>query len=155
MTTRLGRWILRPSKWGERILSAFKYLLGALTIFGGIKLILSNPSVVPGALGSLYGSEWGVVCFGVLAVLAGLTLILGKAFKNRHMTGLGLFFMFLIYLFSFVLNSIAFGAPHIENLVFTVICGSLYLRWRFKTAYYDPDHFIDDAQQGPRTFEHH
>lgn len=148
-------WGLGPSKWGERILGAFKYILAVGMMVSGV-LTPFNGAVDPG--GSwIYSSVVALTIYGIIFFLAGLWLFVGKIRKSRHQTGQGLMAIFCCFIFAISMNASVVGWEALagSNMVVCVIVGLLYLRWRFKTAYMNPDHFIDDAQQGPRTFEHH
>lgn len=142
--------------WRERLIGAFKYLMGVSMMVSGVQTAFFLEPVQASALGWLYESRLAMVCFGVLFFVCGATLFLGKILRKRKWVGRGLMSIFCCYTFATVLQFIVYaGDPSqwVINAVLAVVMGLLYLRWRFKTAYINPDHFIDDAQ-GLRTFEH-
>lgn len=151
--TTISQWILKPSKWGERILGAFKYLVAVYMMVAGV-ITPFIAAVDTRHFGWVYSSKWSLICLGLIIFLSGLWLFLGKIRKRRKQTGQGLMAVFCCFLFAGMLNSVAFGALDSGNFIAALVMGLLYLRWRFKTAYINPDHFLDDAQ-GLRTFEHH
>ena len=123
----------------ERALSVFKYLLGiyfmiagALTPFAGMET--ENYSF-------LFTNVWILTAFGIVIFLSGLTLVIGKWRRSREITGSGLMAVFCCFIFFGVLNSLGLGAFDPGNFIGAAVAGLLYLRWRFKTAYVDPDHF--------------
>lgn len=131
----------------ERMLGAFKYLLGGLTILAGFTTATGPITPLDGALGWLYSSRPPLVLLGIVAALSGGYLILAKLKKSRRHTGRALMTCYLLYTFATLLQMLAAGVTAgIPNLIGAVIFGLLYLRWRFKTAYVDPQHFVDSIE---------
>lgn len=134
-------------KWTERVIGAFKYLLGGIMVLSGISTLFTSTTPVSGPLGYLYSTRAGLVVFGVLVIISGGTLIYGKIRKSRRWTGRGLFWIFLILLFGTIIQFVAFvGDPSawVGNAVFCIVTAVLWLRWKFKTEYYNPRHFVTE-----------
>ena len=135
----------------ERAISAFKYFMAVALMLNGLTTAIFG-EVDDGtvALGWIYQSHTVLAIFGIIIFLCGLTLFIGKILKRRNLTGQGLMAVFCCYLFATVLQYIAYaGDPSawVVNAIFAVAMGLLYLRWRFKTAYIDPNHFRDDVEK--------
>jgi predicted Na+-dependent transporter len=147
------------SKWTwelfwERLTSIFKYIVAVYMMLIGLLTpwAASSPDNLE-RLGWVYTSKWSLVALGLIIFLSGLWLFVGKIRKNRRQTGRGLMAIFCCFLFGAALNSVALGIFDYGNLIGALIMGLLYLRWRFKTAYIDPNHFRDEAER--LTYEHH
>lgn len=124
----------------------FKYLLAVFMIVTGIATMFSPVTPMDGALGIVYGSRLSLVAFGTLFSFSGGSLLYGKIKRSRKWTGLGLMLIYLCFMFATFLNGVALGwevSAWFPNLIGSLITGALYLRWRFKTAYVDPNHFVD------------
>jgi len=130
---------------GERALGAFKYLVAIFMMVAGVLTPLQNPEHVESTLGFIYESRLALSIFGIIFFLSGAMLFYGKFMKSKKWTGAGLFAIFACFLFSACLDTAARHTPSIGNFVCALIMAALYLRWRFKTAYIDPNHFVDDV----------
>jgi hypothetical protein len=131
----------------ERAISVFKYLVAVYMMVAG--LLTPWFAGVEGVkhLTWIYQSEWSLVTIGIIIFLCGLWLFLGKVRKSRVQTGQGLMAVFCCFLFAGVLNSVALVMFDPGNFIAAGIMALLYLRWRFKTAYIDPNHFRDEAER--------
>jgi hypothetical protein len=126
----------------ERFIGAVKYVMAAITMFAGVTTATSPTSPYHGALGWLYSSRPSLVGLGIIAIVCGGYLIWAKWKKRRESTGRALMFLYLLYTFATILQMVAAGfLSGVSNLIFAILFGLLYLRWRFKTAYVDPNHF--------------
>ena len=137
------------AKYGEDAISVVKFILAGLTIMGGINGMLAPLAhAAPMPLHFIYGTRVGLVCFGLVVVACGLTLIYGKVRRSRQWTGRGLMAVYCSFLFATLIQIAAFGfSPEywLINAVCAVIAGALWLRWKFKTEYINPAHFRDDV----------
>lgn len=134
-------------KWyfrGERALGALKYVIAFFMIVAGVLTPLQDLTPVDGALGFIYSSRLALSLFGMAFFLSGATLLYGKLYRSKKFTGLGLLFVFVCFFFSAILETTARHTPSIGNFVCSLIVAALYLRWRMKTAYIDPNHFKED-----------
>lgn len=121
----------------QYLIALFMMLAGALTATGPI-------SPHRGRLGFIYSERISLEFFGVVFFLAGLTLFYGLFRRRRLWVGRGLMAIYLCFLFSAALGMVAYGLrPHnwISNFIASMLIGLLYLRWRFKTAYINPEQF--------------
>lgn len=131
----------------ENAIGFVKYVIAALTIFGGITAILTPLTPLSGPLGFLYGTRVGLVLFGLLTIACGLALLYGKVRKSRKWTGIGLMACYCCFLFATLIQISAFGfhpAYWAVNGTLAILSGALWLRWKFKTAYINPNHFRKD-----------
>ena len=135
----------------ERCISAFKYFMGvSLMVNGFTTAFFVEPDNGIVAMEWIYHSKITLIIFGFIIFCVGATLFFGKIFKRRKAVGWGLMGAFCSYLFATVVQYIAYaGAADawVVNAILTVVMGLLYLRWRFKTAYIDPNHFRDEAER--------
>lgn len=134
--------------FGERALGAFKYFLAAIMVVEGIATMFSPLEPLGGSFGLLYSSRIALICFGLVFVASGLTLLYGKIRKKRKWVGNGLLSIAGCFLFGALLNGFTLGWPvgaWLWNAILALIVSALYLRWRFKTEYVDPNHFVDDV----------
>lgn len=129
----------------ERAVSVFKYLIAIYMMFAG--LVTPFMSVAIDHLGWLYSSPVSLTIAGTIIFCSGLWLFLGKVRRNRKQVGQGLMMCFCCFIFSGVLNSLAFVMFDPGNFIAAGVIAILYLRWRFKTAYIDPEHFRTDAHE--------
>lgn len=137
------------ARYGEGFLSVVKYLLAAFTIVGGLDAMFTPPTVMTGPLGFLYGTRTGLFLFGSLTIACGLILLIGKISRSKKLTGLGLMCCYLCYLFAALVQGIAFNwvlSAWVTNAIFSIICGALWLRWKFKISYINPNHFKKDIR---------
>lgn len=131
--------------FGERLISAFKYLLAIFMIVAGIATAIQPLYPTP-YLGFIFAHRLTLVAFGMIFSCSGFTLLIGKLRKRRKIVGAGLLAIYLCFFFSTFLNGAAFGwvmDAWLANAIATLITGALYLRWRMKTEYIDPKHFKD------------
>lgn len=134
-------------KWSERAISVFKYLIAGYMMLAGAVTTVAEQLPTTGPLGFLYSSRVSLVIIGLLIFTAGAVLLYGKIRKSKRWTGRGLFYVYMCFLFASILNYIAYsGDPTtwVSNLVVAGITGTLYLRWKFKTEYINPNHFKKD-----------
>lgn len=135
----------------ERALGAFKYLMAVvLMINGAMTAAFAEVDPDTTALGFIYQSHVVLSIFGVFIFLCGLWLFIGKIRKNRKQTGQGLMAVFCCYWFATVLQYVAYAGEldaWLVNGIMALVMALLYLRWRFKTAYIDPNHFRDEAER--------
>lgn len=135
------------TKWsyvGERALSIFKYFVAFFMMLVGVLTPLQTPVHIDSQLGFLYESKWSLGLFGLAFFISGATLFYGKVMRSKRWTGRGLFYIFACFLFAAILDTFAQHTLSVGNFFASAIMASLYLRWRFKTAYIDPNHFVDD-----------
>lgn len=136
---------IRIALWWERALGAFKYLVAVFMMFAGV-LTATGP-LHPrgdGSLGFIYASRIALAAFGIWFFVSGAVLFYGKIRKRRLATGWGLLLIFNCFFFSGILNTSAAGFFDYGNFIAAGIMGALYLRWRFKTAYVNPRHFVSE-----------
>jgi hypothetical protein len=137
-------------KWGERGIGAFKYIIALYFMLAGVLTPMMGMETEN--LGYLYSDPVPLAVFGLVIFLSGLLLFLGKLLKHRKMTGQGLLATFCCFVFFGVLNSMAYGAIDPGNFIGAAIMAWLYLRWRFKTAYINPNHFKPDVENYSRLY---
>jgi Mn2+/Fe2+ NRAMP family transporter len=135
-------------KWSERGLSVFKYLLAGYMMLAGV---LTPFSGVEGTkLGFFYSNHISLTILGLIIFVSGAMLMYGKIRKSKRWTGKGLLWIYLCFLFATLANFIAFSADPtywVANLIFTIVTALLWLRWKNKTEYIDPRHFIRDIEK--------
>ena len=131
----------------ERVLGAFKYLVAILMMVSGFTTALSPLQPMDGRLGYIYGHRESLIAFGVIFFLSGFALFYGKIRRSRKWTGRGLFAIFNCFLFAGILNTLALGFPSTANFVAAVVVGGLWLRWKLKVSYLNPNHFVRDIEQ--------
>ena len=135
----------------ENVISGFKYLLSVMMMGSGILTTIAPITQVDGALGFIYSTRISLVFFGIIFFICGLILLCGKIRKSKKWTGKGLLYIYLCFLFATLINMAAFGffpvGHWIGNLIFAIITGLLWLRWKFKTEYVNPNHFHTDIQE--------
>lgn len=136
--------------WGERALSAFKYLLAIFMMVAGVTTAIGPIAPAGGDLGWLYATRHALVLFGSVFFLSGASLLYGKIRRSRKWVGRGLMYIYLCFVFAACLNAMAWGlgvpTAWAGNLLMSVVVGLLYLRWKFKTEYVDPLHFTRDLE---------
>lgn len=133
----------------ENTISAFKYLLGVGMVASAFTTAFGPLEPVAGSLGWIYSSRFALIMFGLFFLVAGVMLLYGKVTKSKKFTGWGLMLTYLSFLFATLLNALAFGitASNVwSNAIFVVVVGILWLRWRFKTAYINPNHFRPEIE---------
>lgn len=136
-------------KYGEMALIIVKYLLVGVTFFGGITTMFSPVTPAAGALGLIYSSRITLIILGVIIMGCALALLYGRLRRSRVWTGRGLMAVYCCYFFAALLNGAAFGwTPDawLPNMLLAFIAGILWLRWKFKTEYIDPQHFKDAVE---------
>jgi hypothetical protein len=134
-------------KFIENAIGAFKYVLAVFMMYAGVTTAFGPLHPLSGQLGFLYSTRIWVVIFGIVFFFSGLTLLYGKLKRSRKWTGRGLFAIYTCFLFATVLNALTYHFNPgfwVANLVGTLITGALWLRWKFKTEYFNRRHFIDD-----------
>lgn len=131
-------------KFIENSLGALKWVLAVFVMYIGVMIAIGPLTPIEGILGVLYSSRLFVVTYGAWTFLAGAALLYGKWQKSKKWTGVGLFNIYLNALFACIIN----GFAHSWSLdswpiaaVFALITGLLWLRWKFKTEYINPNHF--------------
>lgn len=141
----VGRW----ERFWERALSVFKYIVAGYMMLAGALTTFSPPdSTVQGSMHVIYGVQFSISLIGIIIFLSGLGLMIGKIKKSRRLTGRGLFATYLCFFFATFLNALAYnGDPTtwVSNAIMAIIMALLWLRWKFKTEYVNPKHFIDDT----------
>lgn len=131
------------ARW-EKFLGLVKYLLAVFMILAGIATAISD--LMPlgdGTLGYIYTHRWALVSLGTIFTASGLALLYGKITRSRHWIGYGLLSIFACFLFAFILNTGSSQGFDWGNAMAAVVVGALFLRWRFKTSYINPNHFVD------------
>jgi hypothetical protein len=130
----------------EGTVSVFKYLVAIYMMVAGLATPWIASGVETANHGWLYSSPVSLTIIGTIIFLCGLTLFIGKVRRSKSLIGNGLMACFCCFVFAGVLNSMAFGAFDPGNFVVAAVMGVLYLRWRFKKFYANPNHFAQ-----PRT----
>jgi cytochrome c biogenesis protein CcdA len=139
---------LTLQRWGERFLGGFKYVVAGYMMLAGIATVFAPADqTVSGIAQVVYSTHIGLIVAGIIIFISGTVLLVGKIKRNKTLTGRGLLYCYLCFLFAAILNAAAYGDPTtwIGNLVMAIILGVLYLRWKFKTQYVNPRHFINDT----------
>ena len=134
-------------KYVDKAISGFKYLLALFMMYAGVATVFFVPvSEMGGALGIIYDYKISLVILGIIFFLSGLSLLYGKIKRSRVWTGRGLMSIYLSFLFAALLQIAAFPTDPVQwagNLIAALICGLLWLRWKFKVSYWNPKHFVD------------
>lgn len=120
----------------DRVLSIFKYILAGSMMVNGVATVLA-PLTPVAKLGFIYSNHFTLAILGVYIFVSGAVLLYGKIRKNRHLIGVGLMMIYLIYVFATCVQYIA-GLDWIVNLIMSAIVGALYLRWRYRKFYATP-----------------
>jgi hypothetical protein len=132
-------------KWSERLIGAFKYVIGGyMMLAGALTPFQTDPST---KLGWIYSSHYSLTVLGIIVFVSGAALIYGKVRKSKKWTGKGLLWIYLCFLFATIMNFVAYaGDPTywVGNLVAGLITAALWLRWKNKTEYINPNHFTRD-----------
>ena len=133
----------------ERIIGAFKYLLAGVMMLSGVQTMFVPTIQVDGLLGIIYGSRISLVIFGLIVFASGAILLYGKITKSKRWTGVGLMSVYCCLLFATIIQLVAFSTPDswVANGIMALITGALWLRWRFKTAYINPNHFRPEIRR--------
>lgn len=124
----------------ERATGVLKYAIAIYMMVAGL-LTPWFAGLETTNLGWVYSNPWSLLTLGLIIFACGLWLFIGKVRKNRRQTGQGLMACFCCFLFAGVLNSVALATFDPGNFIAAAVLALLYLRWRFKTAYIDPNHF--------------
>lgn len=133
--TRLGRYV-------EYGIGGFKYVIAVFMMYAGIATIVAPIEPISGSLGFIYNTRFFLALFGSTFFLCGLTLFMGKIRKDKTLVGYGLMSIYCCFLFFGITNCVVYGLyGGIGNLIMAAITGALWLRWKFKTAYINPNHF--------------
>ena len=140
----------KENRFTENLISLFKYALAIFMMLIGVLTCIGPLTPMDGALGYIYSTRASLIIFGVIFFVCGAMLLYGKVRRSRKWTGLGLFYIFICFLFATLLNAVAYSfAPgyYLGNLVFTIVVGALWLRWKLKTEYINPKHFIAEIKE--------
>lgn len=133
----------------ENLLGGFKYLLAVFMMFAGVVTMFAHITPVEAPLGFLYSTRISLVIFGIIFFVSGATLLIGKIRKSRKWTGRGLLYIYYCFLFASIINGISsYGAvaEWLPNAILALITGALWLRWKLKTEYVNPKHFVDERR---------
>jgi hypothetical protein len=136
--------------YAEHAFSVLKYAIAGLTIVAGVGAMVAPLTPMPAPLGFLYGTRVGLVLFGALTVSCGFSLLYGKATRSRQWTGRGLMACYMCFVFATLIQGLAFAwdpGTWVANAIFALITGALFLRWKFKTSYIDPNHFRKEIEE--------
>lgn len=101
-------------------------------------------------LGFLYANPYSLVVIGLIIFVSGGMLMYGKIRKSKLWTGRGLMWIYMCFLFAAILNFVAFDgavASWLSNLILAFITAGLWLRWKNKTEYINPRHFVRDIEK--------
>lgn len=128
----------------EIFYSIVEYVLAALWIRGGINILFFDvePVALPGVFTYLVG-DVAIYVYGCMFLLTGLSLLYAKWWKKKTLHKFTLMFMYLTCLYVFALSVAIFGIA--TSQILTVVAGissaALWVRWKFKTEYINPDEF--------------
>ena len=128
----------------------FKYLLAIFMIVVGVYTALLPLEPAAGQLGFIFAHRISLIAFGAAFAGSGLTLLIGKIKRSRRLTGKGLLAIYLCFVFGGILNGMSFDwalASWLPNILASLVVGALWLRWKMKTEYIDPKHFVDDYDE--------
>lgn len=129
---------------GEFAISVFKYIIaGYMILAGAVTMVDSGDSTVS-ALGFIYNTRIGLIIVGLVVLTSGVVLLYGKLRKSKKWTGRGLFYVYLCFAFAAILNFVAYAGDWtfwLGNALSALVTGALWLRWKFKTEYINPNHF--------------
>jgi hypothetical protein len=122
------------------VLTAVNYLLALFMMYAGVTTAFAPVDTqVAEHFGWLYNTRASLLVFGIWFFCSGLSLFLGKIFKQDSVVGHSLMSIYCCYVFAAILNWIALGwALGWPNLVGAGIVGALYLRWKYQLFY--PQH---------------
>ena len=140
---KFKRTILKITETG---ISWFKYALAVFMIIEGFLTMCAPTESVHGALGFIYSSRISLVILGFIFVVSGSILLYAKIRRSRKWTGRGLLAVYLCFLFATIIQAVAYSgvlSAWVGNLLFTMIVGGLYLRWKYKTEYINPNYFYE------------
>lgn len=135
-------------KYSEGAISVFKYILGGFMVIAGLQTMFAPITIVGDALGAFFLNRLLLVLFGLIFASCGVTLLYGKIRRSRRWTGRGLMGIYLCFVFGTIINIATNGflpATWVGNFVLSLITGALWLRWKFKTEYINPLHFVDEV----------
>lgn len=133
----------------EYALGAFKWLLALFMILEGFATMFSPVTPLDGRLGWLYSSRLTLIIFGFIFLASGLMLLWGKIRRSKKWVGHGLLAIYLCFLFATLIQFVARPNVVIEylpNLIGSLVIGALWLRWKMKTKYINPKHFVRDVE---------
>lgn len=135
-------------KWSERALSVFKYIIGGYMMLAGLVTPFSADEGT--TLGWIYSNPYSLTVLGIIVFVSGAMLVYGKIRKSKLWTGRGLMWIFMCFLFAAILNFVAYEGDWtywLGNLFAAIITGALWLRWKNKTEYINPKHFVRDIEK--------
>jgi hypothetical protein len=121
----------------NRFMTGVKVLLSLAMMLGGFTTALSPVEPLNGALGFIFSSRITLVVFGVMFFVSGVAVLYGSIRKRKALVGRGLMFIYLITLFTFLLELVAFPgiSNWIDNFVISLVAAACWLWWKFRTEY--------------------
>lgn len=133
------------TRFFDGVLSLFEWLAALVMIVGGISLFFSDPVTTGGPIVRLLGSAAAGYIYGTGFITAGAFLMIGKAFKKTKIRKNSLMAIYLISIFTFLLEYALIGwtVYLIDSAVLFVVIGAAWLRLKVKTEYIDPKHFAE------------
>lgn len=115
-------------------MGTLKVLLALLMILGGVDTLMSPLEPIGSAI---VNNRVTLVLFGLFYIISGIALLLGKIVRNRRLVGRSLMAIYLVTLFTVLLEWTVTAAflSVVDNLVVVVWAAGLWLWWKHKTEW--------------------
>lgn len=122
-----------------RVEGAIEYFLALLFMWGGINALSAEIPALSGVTAFLVG-KYFIYFYAAFFFFTGALLLYAKLRKRRnaHKTALVIMYLTCVYVtvLSIAISGITFGL--IPNLAVGIVSAYLWLRWKFRTEYFDP-----------------
>lgn len=131
-------------KISDRTFDVIEYFLAFVWALAAVSAILTDPFAGQGPIAAVVGNQAALYFWATLFASIAVTLVFAKIKKKKRLHKYVLLASYLLATFTFILELLLFGGLTIEavdSIVFMVVSGALWLRWKFKTEYIDPAAF--------------
>lgn len=136
-------------KFKDYLAHFLEWALVALFALGSIQTIGAPPLTGEGFLVVWLGGEAALIVYGVWFGAIAVWLALSKIFrwKQAHKNALAAIYLTTIYTFSLAWAIFGLDWSLIDDVVVGVVAAALWLRWKLKTEYIDPNQFEDELAE--------
>ena len=123
-----------------RIEGAVEYFLAFLFMWGGFNALGAEVPSLTGPLALLVG-QYVIYFYAAFFFFTGALLLYAKLRKKKyaHKSALVLMYLTCVYvtILSIAIDGITFGL--LPNILVGVAAAYLWIRWKFRTEYFDPN----------------